>query len=106
MQLCIDLLARARTYISAFGLPAVTETAMESRALELSTFPMTTQEADPGIFPVNNVDGTDRLETAFMVAVSTPGVQQTLYNKQHFFILSISINICQHLVTNSISRFL
>ena len=66
---------------------------MESRALELATFPMTTQEADPGVFPVNNVDGTDRLETAFMVAVATPGVQQTLYNK-HFIILSISINIC------------
>ena len=98
-------LARAQTYIFAFGLPAVTETAMESTALELATFPMTTQEADPGVFPINNVDGTDRLETAFVVAVSAPGVQQTLYNK-HFIILSISINICQHLVTNSISRFL
>ena len=98
-------LARAQTYIFAFGLPAVTETAMESSALELATFPMTTQEADPGIFPVNNVDGTDRLETAFVVAVSAPGVQQTLYNK-HFFLLSIAINICQHLITNFISRFL
>ena len=91
-------LARERTYIFAFGLPTVTETAMESSALELSTFPMTTQEAEPGVFPVNNVDGTDRLETAFMVAVSTPRVQQTLYNK-HFFILSITINICQHFIT-------
>ena len=78
---------------------------MESRALELATFPMTTQEAEPGVFPVNNVDGTDRLQTAFMVAVSTPGVQQTLYKRQ-FLILSISINICQHLITDFISRFL
>ena len=100
-------LARERTYIFAFGLPTVTETAMESRALELSTFPMTTQEAEPGVFPVNNVDGTDRLETAFMVAVSAPGVQQTLYNKhQTFLILGIWINICQHLIINFISGFL
>lgn len=49
------------TYIFAFGLPAVTVTTVESGALILAAFPMTTEKADPGVLTVNYMDWTDGL---------------------------------------------
>lgn len=49
------------TYIFAFGLTAVTVTTVESGALVLAAFPMTTEKADPGVLTVNYMDRTDGL---------------------------------------------